>query len=74
MEGDPMISFKELIESKGVSPWQLHKLSGVPLTSVVSVVRREREFKNITVENAIRIAAVLGMSVEEVHAQMYPTK
>ena len=69
-----MMTFKELITSKGMSPWQLHKLSGVPLTSVVSVVRREREFKNITVENAIRIAAVLGMSVEEVHAQLYPTK
>jgi len=69
-----MISFKELIESKGVSPWQLHKLSGVPLTSVVSVVRREREFKNITVENAIRIAAVLKMSVEDIHTQLYSTK
>jgi plasmid maintenance system antidote protein VapI len=61
------ILFKDLIAAKGVSATSLSKISGVPKTTVMSLSRGERSFKNITVENAIRITKALGSSVEEIY-------
>lgn len=63
--------FKELLESKKMSAYKLMSLSGVPKTTIMSLTRGDRLFKNITVDNAIKIAKALDMSVEDIYQLMY---
>jgi len=63
--------FKELLAAKNMSAYRLVILSGVPKTTIMSLTRGDRLFKNITVDNAIKIAKALDMSVEDIYQVMY---
>lgn len=58
------MTFKELIASRGISATKLAKVSGVSKTTITSLARGERSFNNIPVENAIKIANTLGLTIE----------
>lgn len=66
-----MVNLTELIRSRGFSITNLAKVSGVPLTTVATLARGEREFKNATVATALKLSQVLGLTVEEMYTAIY---
>ena len=71
MKANELIGFSEFVARRGFSITNLAKVSGVPLTTVASIARSERQFKNATVLNAIKIAAALGVAVEDIYLALY---
>jgi len=53
---------KKIIDEKGYSIMSLSKESGVPYTTIRSMI--ERDLTNASIDNVIRICRVLGISVE----------
>lgn len=52
----------EIMESKGFNVMSLSKASGVPYTTIRSMI--ERDLTNASIDNVIKICRVLGISVE----------
>lgn len=65
--------FTQVVRSRGFSITRLSVVSGVSLTTVSTLGRGEREFKNITVENATKMADALGLTVNELYSLIYQT-
>lgn len=68
-----MVDLAALIRSRGFSITNLAKVSGVPLTTVATLARGEREFKNATVATALKLSHELGLTIEEMYAAIYGT-
>lgn len=56
---------KKIIDEKGYSIMSLSKESGVPYTTIRSMI--ERDLTNASIDNVIRICRVLGISVESLN-------
>ena len=59
-------TFKTLIDELEISASKLAKLSGVSKTTITSLARGEREFKNLPVENAVKISHALCVRVDDI--------
>ena len=60
-----MTKFKEYLESRGISGYQLAKISGVSQPIIQRLMDGTREIKGIRLENAVKIASALEISVEK---------
>ena len=60
-----MTKFKEYLESRGISRYQLAKISGVSQPIIQRLMDGSREIKGIRLENAVKIATALEISVEK---------
>lgn len=58
---------KKIMEKKGFNPSSLSKESGVPYTTIRSMI--ERNLNNASIDNVIKICRVLGISVESITKQ-----
>ncbi|MCX8045754.1 MAG: XRE family transcriptional regulator [Anoxybacillus gonensis] len=56
---------KKIIDEKGYNIMSLSKESGVPYTTIRSMI--ERDLTNASIDNVIRICRVLGISVESLN-------
>ncbi len=59
------MTFKELLDSKGINALELSKKAGISYNAVHGVVRGERKIGNLTLTTSTKIARVLGISVDE---------
>lgn len=62
--------FNDLLVEKGITIYQLSKVSGVPTASLYDLQKNKRDFGRMAVDSALRIAKVLGMTVEEISAEL----
>lgn len=63
--------FEQLMEIKGTNANKLSKDSGVAYTTVKSMI--ERDFKNASIDNVVKIANALGVPISEFIPEAEPT-
>lgn len=62
-----MTKFKEYLESRGISGYQLAKISGVSQPIIQRLMDGTREIKGIRLETAVKIASTLDISIEKLY-------
>lgn len=62
-----MTKFKEYLESRGISGYQLAKISGVSQPIIQRLMDGGREIKGIRLETAVKIASTLDISIEKLY-------
>ena len=65
--------FQELLEERGFTGYSLTKKSGVPQQAISRLQSGQREFSKMRVESAMKIAAALDMSIEEIEKKLKET-
>lgn len=65
-----MNKFKELLQEKGYTAYRLNKEHRIPTNTVNDLCSGKTEFKNVRVGTALKLAKVLGMSIEEIYNYM----
>jgi len=59
----------KVMEDKGFNAMSLSKASGVAYTTIRSMI--ERDLSNASIDNVLKICAVLGVSAESLHNAQY---
>lgn len=59
------MGLKELRRERGLTQFQLAKLSGVNSRQIQRVENGESEMGNVTLKNALALAKALGVAVED---------
>lgn len=62
--------FQELLEDLGFTGYSLAKKSGVSQQAINRLQSGQREFSKMRVESAMKIAAALDMSIEEIEKKL----
>lgn len=60
-------AIRDIMEKRGLKPTTFAREIGIPSSTMFSIYRGQVEIGRISVENFIRIAHGLGMSVEELY-------
>lgn len=67
---EPRKSFRSLLESKKISGYKLAKLTGIPQPTISMWVSGHNNFRNSTMDNSIKVAKALGMTVEQMDEEL----
>lgn len=67
---EPRKSFRSLLESKKISGYKLAKLTGIPQPTISMWVSGHNNFRNSTMDNSIKVAKALGMTVEQLNEEL----
>ena len=67
---EPRKSFRSLLESKKISGYKLAKLTGIPQPTISMWVSGHNNFRNSTMDNSIKVAKALRMTVEQLNEEL----
>ena len=59
------MTFKEYLKKRGFTGYRLSKESGVPYTVTNELMNEKKQLENCSVHTVLRIARVLGVSIED---------
>lgn len=59
------MTFSELLKEYDLTGYRVAKLSGVPGSTITKLATGQKDYEGMSVRNAVKLAAVFDMSVEE---------
>lgn len=64
------MTFAELMKEYELTGYRVAKLSGIPQSTIAKMHSGQKEFDGMSVRNAVKLAAVFNLSVEEMTAKL----
>lgn len=65
-----MMTFAELMKEYDLTGYRVTKLSGVPNSTIAKLATGQKDYAGMSVRNAVKLAAVFNLSVEEMMAKL----
>lgn len=60
------ITFKNVLKKSGMTAYRLSKESGVNYSKINRLINGKIQFRNLTLETALKLAETLGVDVKEI--------
>lgn len=64
------MTFSELLNEYNLTGYRVTKLSGVPNSTIAKLATGQKDYEGMSVRNAVKLAAVFNLSVEEMMAKL----
>ena len=64
------MKFSKLLDEYNLTGYRVAKLSGVPNSTIAKLATGQKDYEGMSVRNAVKLAAVFNLSVEEMTAKL----
>lgn len=64
------MKFSKLLDEYNLTGYRVTKLSGVPNSTIAKLATGQKDYGGMSVRNAVKLAAVFNLSVEEMVAKL----
>lgn len=64
------MTFAELMKEYNLTGYRVAKLSGIPQSTIAKMQSGQKDYEGMSVRNAVKLAAVFNLSVEEMMAKL----
>ena len=64
------MTFAELMKEYELTGYRVAKLSGIPQSTIAKMQSGQKDYEGMSVRNAVKLAAVFNLSVEEMMAKL----